>query len=403
MIEFSHLAILRDVDVRQQLDAIHVALNNTNTQLSLQSIDLMNSADEITTKVYSSFTKLATDVRDWNGQHGETSHKMLDGFRDIGQQITDQTFVMQRRLQQGAHQLTKEFATRLDKLPGMSTDQCDALIDRLRRIELQGSVMSETINSIASNSMFSKGEPDGKPKEASQGGSTLSAAIDRLCNLASSTAQVCYSQDAEDIIDDLGCVLDAILHPDAETTDVKPGARKRKWSNEDEFQSFNRNIKRVRGLLSASCAIEIVENNNAGSSHDLNGRQGVSKRSTEIFDMVDCTAVVSLRTERYTGVEQRRKQDTLRGSISILPRKSNKRAKISAYFLQRLTKSGFDSLNPMLSFHSIVPDNAEIFVAVKTGNEDMMLELFNAGKASLRDCDSEGRSLLHVSCSIVMT
>ena len=380
-----------------------MALNSTNTQLSLQSIDLMNSADENTTKVYSSFTKLATDVRDWNGKHGETSHKMLDGFRDMGQLITDETFEMQRRLQQGTHQLTEEFATRLDKLPSMSPDQYDALIDRLHRIELQGSVMSETINSIGSNSMLSKGEPDGQPKEASQGGSTLSAAIDRLCNLASSTAQVCYSEDAEDIIDDLGCVLDAILHPDAGTTDVKPGAMKRKWSNEDECQSFYRNIKRVRGLLSASCTIELVETNTAGSARDSNWRQKVLKQSMEIFDVADCTAMVSLKTESYPGVEPSRKQGTLRGSISILPRKSTKRAKISAYFLQRLTGSGFHSLNPMLSFHPIVPDNAEIFDAVKTGKVNMMLELFNAGKASLRDCDSEGRSLLNVSYSIVTT
>ena len=385
------------------MDALHKTLGNINTQQSLQSIDLKNNVIENTTKAQSSFTKLAADMHDSEKKHEERSHQMLEGLRDMGHLAADRTLEAQHLCLLGAHKLTEEFATRLDKLQSMSKDQHDSIIDRLRRIELQGSVTPVIINSSPSNNIVSTDDPDVQPNEASQGGSTLSAAIGRLCNLASSTAQVCYSQDAEDIIDDLGCVLDAILHPDAETTDVTPGARKRKWSNEDECQSFYRNIKRVRGLLSSSYAIELVGTNTAGSARDSNRRQEVSKRSTEIFDMIDCTAVVSLRAGSYNGIERRRKQGTLRGSISILPRQSTKQAKISAYFLQRLTGSGFHSLNPMLSFHPIVPDNAEIFDAVKTGDVDMILKLFNADKASLRDCDSEGRSLLNVSYSTVMT
>lgn len=323
---------------------------------------------------------------------------MLAGLRDMSHLVADRTHETQHRFQQGARQLTEEFATRLDKLPSMSTDQYDAIIDRLRRIELQGSVLSETVNSLASNSMLSKGEPDGQHEETSQSESNLSAAIDRLCNLASSTAQVCYSEDAEEIIDDLGCVLDAILHQAAGITN---GASKRKQCHEDQSQVLYRNIKSVHGLLSASCAIEFGGNISARSVYSSSRAQKVSKCSTGIFDMTDCTAVVSLKTESYPGVERRRKQGTLRGSISILPRKSTNRAKISAYFLQRFTGSGFNSLDPILWFHPVVPDNAEIFDAVENGNLDKMLELLNAGKASLRDCDSEGRSLLNVSYSTV--
>ena len=317
--------------------------------------------------------------------------------------VADRTHETQHRFQQGAHQLTEEFATRLDKLPSMSTDQHDAIIDRLRRIELQTSVMSETVTSLASNSMLSKGEPDDQHEETSQSELNLSAAIDRLCNLASSTAQVCYSKDAEEIIDDLGCILDAILHQAAGITDKSSGASKRKRYDEDHFPIIHRNIKRVCGLLSASCAVEFGGNISARSAYSSIGIQKILKRSTDIFNMTACTAVVSLKTETYPGVERRGKQGTLRGSISILPRKSTKRAKISVHFLQRFIGSGFNSLDPILWFHPVVPDNAEIFGAVENGNLDKMLELLNAGKASLRDCDSEGRSLLNVSYSTVTT
>lgn len=379
------------------MDVIQASLNSTKDQLNLHSTDLKKHFSENAQQLESSFTKLAANVHDSDRRQEERSQQMLDDLQNIGHLVADRTHDAQHRFQQGTHQLTEEFATRLDKLQTMSAEQYDAIIDRLHRIELQGSVISETINSGASNSVLSMGDPNCQPEETSQEELKMSAAIDRLCNLASSIAQVCYSEDAEEIIDDLGCVLDAILHQAAGIADKSFGATKRKRYHEDHSEVIHHNIKRVRGLLSASCAVELDGNIGARSPYSSTRTQKLSKCYTEIFNMNDCTAVVSLKTASYHGVGRRRKEGTLRGSISIVPRKSTKRAKISAYFLQRLTGSGFNSLNPMLLFHPIVPDNAEILDAVKTGNVNMMLELFNAGKASLQDCDSEGRSLLNVS------
>ena len=88
--------------------------------------------------------------------------------------------------------------------------------------------------------------------------------------------------------------------------------------------------------------------------------------------------------------------EAVQGNVTLLARASIRPTKISASFEQRITSLGFDSPHPRLSFHPIVPCGADIFTAVKQGDIDWMLELLNTGKASLRDCDSEGRSLLNV-------
>jgi hypothetical protein len=83
--------------------------------------------------------------------------------------------------------------------------------------------------------------------------------------------------------------------------------------------------------------------------------------------------------------------------IEFLPKKAIMRAKILARFEQNMDFFGFNVMNPTIMLHNIVPDDSEIFSAIKSGDLHQLVALLKDGKASLRDCDADGRSLLSVS------
>lgn len=74
------------------------------------------------------------------------------------------------------------------------------------------------------------------------------------------------------------------------------------------------------------------------------------------------------------------------------------RVKLSAAFYQRMSSEGsYLVIPPMLSVHVMIPDNSEIFRLIKNDDLQGVVKLMEQGRASLRDCDMKGRSLLSVS------
>ena len=345
--------------------------------------------------------QLTTAVHNSVQRHDQSSGLTREVIQNTSQLLIEQMANNHADLQQSSEEVSGTITTRLERLENLSTEQFQEIVDRLRQIELQSSLKHEAIDTNSAEARLFEVKQGLEADSFAQHGLTLSAAINRLCLLASDTDTVYYSEDAENIIDDLGCVLDAIMNGE------KSRNEKRKRSDEEQSHDLHRHIKRVRGILSSSQVVELNRNNSSQHRHDTTSkrRQMTSKRFAQTYNMADCTAVFSFRTDtnRVSGqkAEPKRlhKEDvlsTMRGSISILPNTGAKRSKISVSFLQRLTSSGFGCVNPGLLFHPVVPKDAEIFKAVGTGDVDWMLELFNSGKASLRDCDSEGRSLLNV-------
>ncbi|KAL8388848.1 hypothetical protein RB595_008974 [Gaeumannomyces hyphopodioides] len=55
-------------------------------------------------------------------------------------------------------------------------------------------------------------------------------------------------------------------------------------------------------------------------------------------------------------------------------------------------------LAPMVSVYRIVPSNSDVFKSIKYGRLDELVSLISNGKASLRDRDEKGASLLHYAC-----
>jgi hypothetical protein len=55
------------------------------------------------------------------------------------------------------------------------------------------------------------------------------------------------------------------------------------------------------------------------------------------------------------------------------------------------------TLVPSISLYRSIPSHSEVFRCIRTGSLDQLIQLLNKGKASLRDRDEAGASLLHVS------
>lgn len=87
--------------------------------------------------------------------------------------------------------------------------------------------------------------------------------------------------------------------------------------------------------------------------------------------------------------------NTYAGRATFFTRDSAFPYKTSATVTQNFTCNGYYSLKPTLSYHAMMPFKSEIFVT-ETGNLQNLKNLLQEKRASLTDCDPDGRSLLSV-------
>ena len=97
-------------------------------------------------------------------------------------------------------------------------------------------------------------------------------------------------------------------------------------------------------------------------------------------------------------------EELITGSLTCMPISSESRGnagpmhrlQIRATFLQKIKNGGSFSLFPTLAFSAVLPVGSEAFVCAESGDLQGLMRLLNEGKASLWDCDTQGRQLLHV-------
>ena len=332
----------------------------------------------------------------------EKSRQMEEGFQNTSNFIVGRFDKNREEMQQQSQIIANQVTARIDKVQEASAGQSEKILELLRQIH--GCLKAESSGASSADCNSSTKPPDAEDEITSERGG-LSAAIDRLCLLASNKATTYYSDEAEGIIDDLEHVLNALLDHDARDSSQILISRKPSCSADDESTSIPREIKKIRGIVTSSRGVEISESSSAIPKSDMQRRTKPTKRLLKVYDLVNCTAVVSIKSGtsassiRTTADVTRPIKSAfefVQGNFSLLARDSIRPTKISASFEQRITSLGFNCPYPRLAFHPIVPENADIFTAIQEGDMDWMLALLDTGKASLRDCDPVGRSLLHV-------
>jgi hypothetical protein len=83
--------------------------------------------------------------------------------------------------------------------------------------------------------------------------------------------------------------------------------------------------------------------------------------------------------------------------IEFIPKQASLPAKILARFEQSFESFGFNMINPTIMLYTIIPDDSEVFRVIKDGDLRGLVTLLEERKASVRDCNASGRSLLSVS------
>ncbi|KAL9024191.1 MAG: hypothetical protein Q9196_006697 [Gyalolechia fulgens] len=407
----SHLAELglqlqivnTDVRQTQQHHTSETFFRTINNQLSLQSTSLHDHITEKAQGIEASLTTLVTGVDVADKNRVEESRQLRDSFEQINDTLTSRLNENEQSSRQLVQLSNEQIAAQFDQLHAISADQSQTILELLHQI--RGCLKNESSAATpADKESNTKAQDTLDSVTSKDGGGALSAAIDRLCRYTSNTTTTYDSDEADDIIDDLEHIINALLDHDARNSGATHSERKRKRHADNGDPDVPREIKKIRGMLTASRAVEVYGSSLARMGRSNHGTRKGVRHSTEVYEMANCTAVVSIASGTYdkrmlisntgTGLV-RSTRDSYQGNISILPTHSTSATRISVSFTQRLTYSGFSSPHPRLSFHPIIPDNADIFTAVKNGNVDWMLELLGTGKASLHDCDCEGRSLLN--------
>ncbi|KAF8250895.1 ankyrin [Wilcoxina mikolae CBS 423.85] len=222
----------------------------------------------------------------------------------------------------------------------------------------------------------------------------FSRSIDMLCQLAEEKAKTVYSNEAQSIITN----LEEVLHTAGHATDLsKRDTMKRK--REDSSQDVTPDLKRLKGILTSSPAIAL--------NHEelpLSMPSGVPITSKSRFKLCEndnqtiSLLVKSHRRRKNDSDEDGIREEVFSGKVTVMPAyaipSGGRGIRILASLQQKVARKGVFSLKPTLTFSAVIPDNSEIFQMAASGDLEGLVKLFMEGKASLTDCNVEGRTLL---------
>jgi hypothetical protein len=128
-----------------------------------------------------------------------------------------------------------------------------------------------------------------------------------------------------------------------------------------------------------------------------------SSRKLKLVD-IDYGVVTVARTKRRHILPRNgnyssdQSEDIFDASISFLPRNSDSKSKkmFTFSFHRHALHDRILSTIPRLAVNNVLPADSAVFTVVKSGQFDIFQEMLRDGKASLRDHDEYGRSLLSV-------
>ena len=186
--------------------------------------------------------------------------------------------------------MAEKITAKIDKLQDISAGQSDKIVELLRQIH--GCLKSNFSGVSTFANCKSRTKPQDNEDGIISGGDSFSAAIDRLCLLAANKATTYHSDEAEGIVGDLEHVLNALIDYDTRKSFQGFTSRKRSRSAVDESTSVSREIKKIRGIVTASCGVEISESSSATTKFGIQQRTKSTTRSVKSYDLVNCRAVV---------------------------------------------------------------------------------------------------------------
>ncbi|KAJ9614645.1 hypothetical protein H2200_002782 [Cladophialophora chaetospira] len=306
-------------------------------------------------------------------------------------QTRDEKSRVTRRPRQETAATLLAIRNKLDHLPASTSSQFIATMSVLEDIELQVEVMPNAAESpqVAVGGCLAQDDPE-----------SLGASLQRLSQLAHEESRAMHSMEAEDIAEDIDVLISALLaHHEPE----RSLNRKRKHSDSD-FQAVEseRPLKLIKNIVNTSNSIRVNPEGSALLKYTSNSPKAVERRN-DTYVLPHGRASVSTKITKALGSSKGSRYDdattqVFSATLEYLPSSNFAYAKIVASVVHRAGLFGSTTLYPSLTVSPIVPAQSEVFAAIKTGDLTGLKSLLQEGRASLKDCDPQGRSLLGYAC-----
>ncbi|OAP64992.1 hypothetical protein AYL99_00964 [Fonsecaea erecta] len=228
----------------------------------------------------------------------------------------------------------------------------------------------------------------------------LSECLARLCRLGSRDSGTIFYEEAETIIEDLECFLSALL--ELKETEAVVAAKKTKEERGQDAMVTRRDMKRIRGLISASGAIDV--NQAPKRLTTPRARKVVQKQHSIELTLPGCKATITVSRRAFQEFCNPPRQGQLTNDSHAEEFFATVKASIDdvqspavlvAYLRQVRSENGFSSLRPVICIGKTLPIGSAIFHIVSQGDVEGLRRLLARGEGSLRDRDSRGTPLLH--------
>ncbi|KAF2251513.1 ankyrin [Trematosphaeria pertusa] len=227
--------------------------------------------------------------------------------------------------------------------------------------------------------------------------SALEDSISRLIKLVNEKECTVESEDAEQLIDDLQTLIDS-----AHSKESIPVAPHEPGEGE-AISNIARELKLATSLIFSAPSIAINSNARTGLiASAFSGCVIDQQRKRKVIDLDSGTLTVATNKRRRRHDGQQRDVTTDRSGASgreffveILFKPKTSQAMLAVSVSQgQLLRGSFSSI-PRLSVNNVLPVGSLVFKLAENGRIEDLVSLVAAGKASLRDHDTEGQSLLH--------
>ncbi|KAL9610262.1 MAG: hypothetical protein Q9167_005033 [Letrouitia subvulpina] len=338
-------------------------------------------------------------------------------------------------------QMTSNVCGRLENEDFMSQQQIlalKALSGTKSNFEINPFTPVHQSPSISDQVSGVEGSPDSQLPTSEE--AILERSIARLCSLACTGRRNIHSREAESAINDIGYVLSYIK----ERLHRKPFKRSVMQRKNEHVTKCSQNqedcqVREAFSVLDKGLKGAYTITNNA-EDPPIDGRQSdwqlhnespptSSHRgsvlslklpppldravpfqgqrllsSSASWKSVVADFVLFIRTrfeakqEHQSYISNEDFEKTVFASLSVLPKSHRDiQHQFTIELAQKITQNRLISLTPVISFRNIVSADSKIFGIALDGDIDALKVLLTEGKASLRDCDPGGRSLLSYS------
>ena len=306
----------------------------------------------------------------------------------------------------------------IEQIPEVSRTKIDDILTLLRAAQHQVSALPGVGSSTQNESTTLSGDISAglTPPQSTDQNSALKDNIQRLCELATQSEGTSRYEEAEIILSVLASLLNEVSESCERDGLCLSGKRKAGTAFEGEAIT-PREIKRLCSLVTAAHCVDVNQGGrvlHSPWSEDFkfpltqlwtahqpplftDGRIVQKHKNKEIARPTYKTTITiaEKRFQSFGGTQPHAIEYSAK--IKAFLEHQQSPIVLVAHIRQSQLLSGFSSLNPAISIGRSLPDDSPIFEYVRQGDVEQLQRLLTRREGTLRDRDSRGTPLLHVS------